>query len=333
MYEPKINGSFVISLDFELYWGVRDQQSLEAYGSNILGVRKVVPILLEEFRKYGIRATWATVGFLFFRNKQELLANIPEIKPDYKDQNLSPYPGIDKIGDSEQDDPYHFGKTLLDLVQLEPSQEIATHTFCHYYCLEEGQASVAFEYDLSAAIKIAQLSGIKLQSIVFPRNQLNLEYLKICGSHGITSYRGNENAWMYKESKGDEQSLFKRAFRLLDAYINLSGHHCYSYDYIASTFPFNIPASRFLRPYSKRFKFLDGLRLRRILSSMTKAAKEGTVFHLWWHPHNFGSNLSENIIFLEKILKHYFFLQEKYGMMSNSMKDISDLLLNEQWKK
>jgi len=75
------NGKFVVSLDFELMWGVRDIKDKKTYGNNIIGVHKVIPKLLEVFRKYDIKATFSTVGLLFFESKQELLANIPEIKP------------------------------------------------------------------------------------------------------------------------------------------------------------------------------------------------------------------------------------------------------------
>ena len=59
----------MVSLDFELYWGVRDKTSLEAYKANLLGARHIIPRLLELFAHYGVRATWATVGFLFFDEK------------------------------------------------------------------------------------------------------------------------------------------------------------------------------------------------------------------------------------------------------------------------
>jgi hypothetical protein len=32
-------GKFVISLDFELMWGVRDTQTIEKYGDAIIGTR------------------------------------------------------------------------------------------------------------------------------------------------------------------------------------------------------------------------------------------------------------------------------------------------------
>ena len=82
------NGKFVISLDFELFWGVRDQVEIEDYGENIKGVHSVIPRMLETFSQYRIRATFAIVGFLFFENKLELLNNLPEKLPEYTDKLL-----------------------------------------------------------------------------------------------------------------------------------------------------------------------------------------------------------------------------------------------------
>jgi hypothetical protein len=59
---------FLISLDFELMWGVRDHRSIATYGKNILGVREAIPAMLAMFTKYRVKATWATVGMLLFDN-------------------------------------------------------------------------------------------------------------------------------------------------------------------------------------------------------------------------------------------------------------------------
>ena len=65
-------GTLLVSLDFELFWGMLDQCALEDYQDNVLGGRTAIPRLLQLFEKYGIHATWATVGFLFAENYQEL---------------------------------------------------------------------------------------------------------------------------------------------------------------------------------------------------------------------------------------------------------------------
>ena len=55
-------GRFVISIDFELHWGTF---FLKRYNYKTLKqAREVVKLLLENFNKYEIHATWATVGML-----------------------------------------------------------------------------------------------------------------------------------------------------------------------------------------------------------------------------------------------------------------------------
>ena len=78
-----------------------------------------------------------------------------------------------------------------------------------------------------------------------------------------------------------------------------------------------------LRPYSPKLSFLEGLRLRRIRSEMMHAAKEGELYHLWWHPHNFGANMEENFGFLEDTLKVYKDCHDRYSMQSLTMNEIS----------
>jgi peptidoglycan/xylan/chitin deacetylase (PgdA/CDA1 family) len=192
------SGALVISLDFELHWGVLDSRPLEEYRENILGVRRGVPTLLELFRRYRIHATWATVGFLFCRTREELLAATPTTRPNYHDRRLCPYQTIAEIGDDERDDPFHYAPSLIAMIRRDPFQEIASHTFSHYYCLEPGQDRAVFEVDLRASIAVARREGIETRSLVFPRNQVNEAYLDSCARLGVAAYRGNAPGWMHR---------------------------------------------------------------------------------------------------------------------------------------
>lgn len=321
-------GKFVISLDFELFWGVRDKRTIESYGANIRGVREVIPAILSLCNEFDVAITFSTVGFLFAKNKSELLKYLPADKPAYTDQRLSPYPGIDNIGVDEYDDPYHFGYSLLQQIARDPKHEIGTHTFCHYYCLEPGQTIASFTEDLKAAKKIAADQGIEVKSLVFPRNQFNEEYLVACKTEGIGSYRGNPESWLYAARNKNSETPVRRLLRLADAYINISGHHCHTREFVASTLIPNVAASRFLRPYSGKLASLDHLRLRRITSSMRHAAKTKKMFHLWWHPHNFGINLKQNMAFLQSIFIAYADLNKRYGFESSTMSGLADKIKN-----
>jgi hypothetical protein len=114
--------------------------------------------------------------------------------------------------------------------------------------------------------------------------------------------------------------------RLLDAYINLSGYNTYSLEECARKRPFNIPASRFLRPYSHSLASLDSLRLHRIKRAMRDAAIGNRLFHLWWHPHNFGADVKHNLAFLQNILAYYDQLNQRYGMQSCNMGEVAVVL-------
>ena len=322
------NGKFIISLDLELMWGVRDIETIESYGDAIIGTKRGLDQMLVCFDKYNIKATVATVGFLFQKNKKQLLENLPNKKPSYKIESLSPYKGLEfYLGENEDIDPYHFGYSLIQLIKKYSYHELASHTYSHYYCLEEGQKPEQFEEDLKYALAIAKKEQVILKSIVFPRNQYNDYYLEICAKYGITSYRGTESSYIYQSTNGSKQTLFKRALRLLDAYINLTGYHCYPLNKSKESVPLNIPSSRLLRPYIKGLKYLEWLKLLRIKNAMTYAAKNKLVYHLWWHPHNFGRNCNKNIILLEKILNHYNYLNKTYDFQSNTMSELSEELM------
>lgn len=317
----------MISLDFELMWGMRDKFSLQACAAAIEGVHEALPKMLDSFGNHGVRATFATVGLLFFDTKAQLLAGLPTIKPTYSDQRFSLYNGyLETIGEDVLQDKYHFGSKLVRLIQSHPEHEIGCHTFSHYYCMEEGQTKEQFEADLVAAKASAAAMGIQLQSFVFPANQCNPAYLSICRAHGIRAFRGTGNSWLQEPRPYVKETLLRRGLRLVDAWVNISGHHCHPYPVPREGQPVDIPASRFLRPWSKHWAAFDGLRLHRITKAMDHAAHTGTIFHLWWHPHNFGLNIGKNLAFLDRVLDHYNSLRDRHGMENHTMGELAGMV-------
>jgi hypothetical protein len=311
-------GAFVISLDFELLWGVRDKRTVADYGANILGVRRAVPIMLDLFERRQIACTWATVGFLFCADKDELIASFPKLLPRYSGPRLSPYDDLAELGRDEESDPYRYGFSLLQRVMARPRQEIGTHTFSHFYCLEEGGTVEAFRADLDAAVQVAARRGVQLKSIVFPRNQVSIPHLEVCREIGLTAFRGNETVWFHAAQRDSEQTLPMRACRLADSYLPIGGAQTHR-PVVTGGFV-NIASSRFLRPVVGRF---ERLRLHRITAAMETAAQRGEVFHLWWHPHNFGINTEANIAFLGAVLDQFGHLQQRYGMRSLTMGEVA----------
>ena len=318
-------GVFVISLDFELLWGVRDQRTIADYGANILGVRQAVPALLDLFAERNIACTWATVGLLFFATNRAMLAGLPTRKPRYTNARISSYHYLDEVGADEEHDPYYFGLSLIRRILDYPAQEIGTHTFSHFYCLEDGGDVEAFRADLEAARAAAGSLGIKLASIVFPRNQIHPAHLSVCREFGLRAFRGNERVWFHRGRRECEQTRLVRASRLADSYLPIGGTHDHEPALVDGMV--DVPASRFLRPVGKSTA-LERLRLLRITSAMETAARRRRLFHLWWHPHNFGVDLEENLAFLRRILDYFRTLQEHYGMRSMTMGQVADEVLH-----
>ena len=106
----------------------------------------------------------------------------------------------------------------------------------------------------------------------------------------------------------------------------MSGYNTYALADCARRKPFNIPSSRFLRPYSHALAPLEGLRLRRIKRAMHDAATGDRLFHLWWHPHNFGADPERNLACLGEILGYFGYLRERYGMQSLNMGEVAGVL-------
>jgi peptidoglycan/xylan/chitin deacetylase (PgdA/CDA1 family) len=320
---PPHSGGFVISLDFELHWGVRDHLTVDQYRKNLLGVRQAVPAILELFERYGIHATWATVGFLFFQDRDDLKAALPRELPHYCDVLLDPYVALSEVGKNEDEDPFHYAPSLIRKIRSYEGQEVCTHTFSHFYVLAPGPTLESFRADIRSAKNVAGEYGIVLKSIVFPRNQISRPHLNICAEEGIVAYRSTEaDPWIAKGNR-----ILRRAMRFADAYFELGSDGCVTPRRDEEYPIVSISQSRFLRPWSAALRGLEGMRLRRIFASMDAAAKSHKIFHLWWHPHNFGVHLEENMFALTQIAEHYRSINREMSWPSLTMAEVAENVL------
>jgi peptidoglycan/xylan/chitin deacetylase (PgdA/CDA1 family) len=320
---------FVISLDFEKMWGVFDKRTIHSYGQNVSNVELVIDRLLALFQKYDIHCTWATVGMLFHYDIKSCKNKLPIVIPKYKNNKLSSYNHLNEIS-SNNFVIYYSGIASIKKISLVPNQEIATHTYSHFYCLEEGSSVDAFSKDLEMAVNISKENGFETKSIVFPRNQYDKSFLEICSKMGIKAYRGTESSWVQRSRNQNELKIIHRVIRFMDSYLNLTGPNIYKRLEKDNKQLINIPASFFLRPFNHKLSCFESLKIRRLKNSMLRAAREGSLFHLWWHPHNFGKNLEENMIQLESILIYYSKLKYEYGMLSKTMNEVANEYIYEE---
>ena len=167
--------------------------------------------------------------------------------------------------------------------------------------------------------------GIKLASIAFPRNQVSPASLGLSGIRFAGFSRKRARLVSPGAAATAEQNQCSCAARACSIAICRSAPLMLMSPALVDGMV-DVPASRFLRPVGKS-AVLERLRLRRITSAMETAARRRRLFHLWWHPHNFGIDLEENLAFLRGILDYFRTLQERYGMRSMTMGQVADEVL------
>ncbi len=286
-------------------------------------VGTVVRQLLQLFTRYDIHATWATVGLLQYTNIAELKNDNRLKKINYSHPAYSPFPLTPKqYGNFDED--LLLGRNEIKHILATPFQELGSHTFSHFYSCEAGILMDDFDADCQQMAELADELQIEFQSIVFPRNQINTAALALLYKRGYTAYRGNQENRFWKNSNFASESVFKKAGRVIDAYLKNSTTKAYG----ASELPkshglLNVPANRFFRPVSTK-NWLEKRKIKRIKQEMHAAAKNGTVYHLWWHPHNLTVHTEKAFGQLEELFAYYQVLRQEFDFESLNMAEIAE---------
>ena len=63
--------------------------------------------------------------------------------------------------------------------------------------------------------------------------------------------------------------------------------------------------------------------MRRIVRELEDAARRGAVYHLWWHPHNFGVRQDRHLAQLDAVLDRFDRLREDGMMRSLTMAELA----------
>ncbi len=309
------NGNLVISLDFEKMWGIHDGNNWDNSINYIENVNIIVPKILSLFKKYNISATWATVGILFLSNKDELINITKNVeKPTYENQSFSAYTHFCCI---KNDDKVSFAPELIKNIMQTPNQEIASHTFSHYYCKEAGQTIDQFNDDLKLSIKVSKQNNVNVKTLVFPKNQYDNKCLEIAKNNGIKAFRGLEENWINKI----KNKKIRRFMLFVSTYLPIVRGECYNVNKIKKEELYNIKSSFFFRAATKN-KLLELLKLKRVKKLMKRAAKKRLVCHIWFHPHNLSKNIELGLRQLENILKYYTKLSIKYNFKSININNL-----------
>jgi peptidoglycan/xylan/chitin deacetylase (PgdA/CDA1 family) len=277
----------VISLDFELRWGLLDilRHDLSRYRGNLEGVRDAVPRLLELFVRRNVSATWATVGALACSGWDEWRARAPAW-PRYLDPNLA---WSDDYARADPQGRLYFAPELVDAVAKTPGQELGSHTFSHLYLGEPGVTETDVLADGQAMAKLFKDRFQRApKSFVFPRNQV--AHTRALTASGVAAWRENPHPFFWQQNLGPTQSLPVRALRLADAFAPLGRRSAPSVASRASYFiRFNLPEA------------LWRLHVRRIAKDLQRARPSDSL-HLWWHPHNLGATPARSVARVGELL-------------------------------
>lgn len=265
--------SIVISLDFELRWGVLDRvrDDLSAYRSNLEGVPEAVARMLDVFDEHRASATWAIVGGLACAGWDEWDARRPPW-PRYERSSLR---WDEAFRGGAGDEALYFAPDLVAEVRRR-GHEIGSHTFTHLYMNEPGVTpdDVRLDSDAMNALFLDRW-GTRPASFVFPRNQEN--HVGVLQESGIRSWRSNPDSWYWDTAR--PTTPVTRSLRAADGFLPWP-------DRGGSADPQRQRASHFVRFGLPNAAWK--LHRRRIVRDAAHLRADETL-HLWWHPHNLGA--------------------------------------------
>ena len=275
-----MNPHVVISLDFELRWGVADKlpDSPDAYRRNLEGEPEAVYGMLDYFAREGIGATWATVGALSCADWDEYLDRAPP-PPAYKDEREGFKIGWRKIDPTGR---LHFAPDAVAAIAKASGQELGSHTFSHICFREAGCGPADVLADSRAVAKaFDEKFGVTPTSFVFPRNQVS--QTEALEQAGIERWRSNPKVKCWNATRREEQSRLVRGMRLIDSLAPIGSRRA--------------PAGEMRASYLVRYPLSDRLwklhlgRIRRDAGRL----RGGETLHLWWHPHNLGADVGRSL--------------------------------------
>jgi len=292
-------GRFVLSLDFELAWGMRDLLGDNAQDEECERTRDVVvPRLLELFERYQVPATWCTVGQLF---DSEIASPVEEhfatLVPPEHDWLTKPWFEGLEAGTEQKRRAYLAPGLIAQILSATPAQEIGSHSFTHVIFGDQGCSRACAETEIDACVERAAHDGLRLQSFAFPRNEVG--HRDVLRHHGFRCYRGPETNWFYRPW------VPQKLARIAHLASVLAG---------VSALPvlprrdelglWDIPGSMILLPAHGIRRFVPmSRRVQRAARGIRAAVQSRGVFHLWFHPINLAVETDPLFEALERILQ------------------------------
>ena len=237
-------------------------------------------------------------------------------------------PTVSRLVKTKDDDPLHYAARLIArIANVSETRNRDTHVFALLLSGAWGDTARLLLPTYSVRLPSRDAAALRCVPSCFRAINFGRAMRALLKQVGVVCYRGNEPHWMYQPRPRSQETLAVRAPRLLDHYVSLSGSKVVRWEEILQPSGLcDVRSSMFLRPYSPQRKSLESIRLRRIAGGIRAAAEQRGIFHLWWHPHNFGANTKENLDFLRSVLEVFASCRQAHGMRSLSMLDVAALV-------
>ena len=267
-----MTGTFCLSIDLELAWGIWDRPSRAYFERCAKRERRIVRELLSAFARHEIGATWAVVGRLM-------------------EQGPTPTPEFG-AGDS-----IWYAPDLVEaIVRASPAQEIGSHSHAHVYfdTLDDGAARA----DLLAAGDTHRRHGLGFQSFVFPRNGVgHLAHLR---DSGVKVFRGRDQGW-HQAIRDRLGTRAGQAANLMDKALPLTPA-CVRPRFREGMV--ELPTSMLLLARNGLRRLIPAASVvAKAKNGMERACNTGELFHLWFHPSNFYYDTERQFSVLDQILE------------------------------
>lgn len=290
-----MKGVFVISIDVEFAWGLVNLPITAADYARIRAEREAIRRVLEVFKKYELRATWAVVGHLF-REKIEVKEGraVPEMpRPVMKGETRDWFAHL--VGAPEA--AWCAADAIAMIRAAQPEQEIGSHSFGHVLYDEQRANADAIAADVRLAKATHEAHGLAFESFVFPCNCIG--FRGMLRDAGIRVYRGHTRRWY----DGVRPNAL---WRLMNLVTHALGMRVPVVEAVRDEYGLvNVGDSMLLyHRQGLRRLITPWAQERMARGGLEAAAREKKIFHVWFHPSNIAWRMDEQCEVLEAIMAH-----------------------------
>ncbi len=268
-------GNFVFSLDMELAWGTLDWARLRSKRTSrdAAKERDSVRRLLDLMDEFGIAATWAVTGHLFYEKCEEC-GTCPLLAFEGKDASYN------QIWRTR--DPMWYGSDVVDMIVSRGDRhEIACHGYVHR--LFDGMSRDEAGFEVREWLRLAGRRGLGPGTVIFPQGRIG--HLPLFRESGFICYRGKD-----VRHPAFSIPILGKALNHVNLFLSMMTPRVYGIEAEPGKLV-DIPSSQWLFRTNRWVEtFLDALglpflRLRGTMKAVGRAAAEGKTVHLWIHPH------------------------------------------------